>query len=76
MSIVHFFPDAEAMDQHMEGVGERAARASDYLEFRRFEIYGQPSEETLQIMEKSASSGGTLVLRPEPLSGYLRLGKG
>jgi quinol monooxygenase YgiN len=73
VSIVHVFPDAEAMEAHMEGVGERARDAADFLEFHRLEVYGRPTEKVLETMKQAPDSGVTFRIKPEPLSGYLRL---
>lgn len=72
-SIVHVFPDAQAMEAHMEGVGERAERAAEFLEFQLLEVYGRPSDKVLQMMQQAPESGVTFRLRPEHLSGYIRL---
>ena len=40
--IVHVFPDAEAMDRHMEGADERSARAYEFLEPLEIDVYGSP----------------------------------
>ena len=76
VSIVHVFPDQEAMEKHMEGVGERAKRAAEFLEFHLLEVYGTPSDKVLHMMQQAPDSGVTFRLRPEHLSGYLRLGSG
>ncbi|MGD2157155.1 MAG: hypothetical protein PVG14_02555 [Anaerolineales bacterium] len=77
ISTVHVFPDAESMELHMEGIGERAGRAAEFLDFECFELYGNPSEAVLEMMARSAErSGVTLNLKPEHLSGYLRLESG
>ena len=31
LGIIHIFPDAEAFDQHNEGVGERAGKAFEFI---------------------------------------------
>jgi len=41
LSFVHVFPDADAMDAHFEGAGERAGSAMDYIETYQFVIYGR-----------------------------------
>jgi quinol monooxygenase YgiN len=76
VSIVHVFRDAEAMDHHMKGVGERANRAAEFLEFQLLEVYGKPSDEVVQMMQKAPDSGVTFRLSPEYLSGYMRLKSG
>lgn len=75
VAIVHVFLDEHGMDLHMEGAADRAAAARQFLEPRRFEIYGEPSPTTLEMMKQAASAGGAdLVLRPAPLGGFSRLG--
>ena len=71
--IVHAFPDADAMDRHLEGVDERAAKAYEYIETAGFEIFGLPSETTLGTMRGFASKLGVpLIVHPHHLGGYLR----
>ncbi len=73
--MVHAFPDADAMDQHLEGVGERAEASLEFMEIGGYEIYGSPRERTLETMRGFASSMGVpLVVRPDLLGGYLRPG--
>jgi hypothetical protein len=76
VSTVHIFPDAQAMDRHMEGVAERASRAEEFLEFQLLEVYGRPSDNVVQMMQRAPDSGVTFRLRPEYLSGYMRLASG
>jgi hypothetical protein len=73
---IHVFPDAESMAHHMEGADDRAQGAAEYLEFDRFELYGKPDEATMQMLEQSAESGIKLSVRPEYISGYIRLDSG
>jgi hypothetical protein len=75
--IVHVFPDADAMDRHLEGVGERAEEAFQFIETAGYEIYGSPSEGTLETMRGFASSLGVpMTVRPELVGGYVRPGSG
>ena len=73
MSIVHLFPDAEAMERHMVGVDELARKARDFMESVRLEIYGAPSDEVLEMMRQAAGSGVALVVKPESVGGYIRM---
>ena len=76
-SFVHVFPDQDSFDLHMEGVGERVKRASEFLQTYRYEIYGTPSDRVLERMSQFAgSTGAALNARPQPLGGYLRLESG
>jgi hypothetical protein len=49
LSILHIFPDAEAMELHMVGVDQLAKKAYEYVEILSFEIYGQPAETVLAL---------------------------
>ena len=64
VSIFHVFPDADAMDHHMQGVVERSKEAFQFIESAGFEICGAPSDDVLQMMKQIADSG--------PLSGSTR----
>ena len=73
LTIVHTFPDADAMDLHFEGSDERSAAAFEFLEPRGFEIYGRPSDAALATLQPAAESGLPLSLHPQLLRGFLRL---
>jgi hypothetical protein len=72
VTIVHTFADAESMDLHMEGVQERAAAASEFLESARFDVLGRPSDRTLEMLRTAAASGVELNVRSEVLGAFLR----
>jgi len=71
LSFVHVFPDADAMDAHFEGAGDRARSSMDYIETYRFEIYGTASEHALGMLRQAP--GVELVVNAETFGGYLRL---
>ena len=73
VSFVHLFPDAEAMERHMEGAGDRARAAYELLEPAGFEIYGKAPEAILEMLKRASGSGATLRVKPQPLAGYIRL---
>ena len=74
LTIIHLFPDAEAMDLHFEGAGERSQAAYEFLVPVGWEIYGTPSEAVVVSMrEAAAASGVTLTLQPDYADGFLRL---
>ena len=72
VSLVHIFPDAESMELHMQGVGERAKDSNELLEFRRHEVYGKPRDKVLQMMKQASGPGVTVSVRPENIGGYIR----
>lgn len=73
VAIVHVFPDADAMDRHMDGVVERSTKADEFIESKGIEIFGLPNEGTLQMFKSIAASGVPVSLRPHYFGGYLRL---
>jgi hypothetical protein len=74
-AIVHAFPDADAMDAHLEGVAERSGAADAFIETTGYEIYGTPNAQVLEAMQGFAASEGVpLAIRPAYVGGYLRAG--
>jgi hypothetical protein len=71
-TIVHVFPDAQAMETHMLGVDESARRALELAEIVSFEIYGRPSDKTLDMMQRAGGGGIAVSTRPQPIGGYIR----
>jgi len=76
VSFIHVFPDAEAMDLHVEGAGERSKKAYEFIEPQAFEIYGRPSDQVLEMMKQATGPGAALIVQPQLLGGYLRLKPG
>jgi hypothetical protein len=73
LSILHVFPDAEAMDRHAEGAGERSKAAFELFEPAGWEIYGRPSAAALEMIKGAAAEWGVPVrIEPEPIGGFLR----
>jgi len=73
LTIVHVFPDADAMATHFEGAGERAAAAYEHIIPAGWEIYGRPHQESLAVIEAAAAqSGAPWSLQPDALGGFLR----
>lgn len=74
LSIVHVFPDAEAMDLHVEGAGERSKAAYEFFEPAGWEVYGTPSAAALAMIEDQAAEGGVSVrIEPESIGGFIHL---
>lgn len=76
VSIIHLFPDADAMDRHLEGVAERTKLAYEFIESAGMEIYGKLNDAALQTFKQIAESGLPVTFRPDFLGGYLRPVKG
>ena len=73
LSIIHIFPDAEAMELHMKGVDELAKKAYEYVEILSFEIYGKPADSVLELMMQIVGSRIALNIKPQLIGGYIRL---
>ena len=76
LSIIHIFPDAEAMELHMKGVDELAKKAYEYVEILSFEIYGKPANILLQRMLHIVGSSIALNIKPQLIGGYIRFKPG
>jgi len=75
LSIVHVFPDADALDKHNEGVAERARGAFEFLEPISRELYGMPNEKTLAMMTAIRPPGAPEIEfhhKPKHMGGYIR----
>lgn len=73
LTIVHVFPDADAMAAHFAGADDRAARAYAHVEPAGWEVYGAPRPESISILRGEAARFGVpLVWEPEGLGGFLR----
>lgn len=72
LTIIHVFPDADAMDEHMKGVAQRTAGATEYLEFGRFEIYGRPSEAVREFLYEEGQAGIGLSFAFDFVAGFVR----
>jgi quinol monooxygenase YgiN len=75
-TIVHVFPDAESMEQHMRGVGKIAQQAGEFMELVSWQIYGRPSNAVLEGMLKIAGPALTLSIKPQSIGGYIRFKPG
>jgi len=76
VTFVWVFPDADAMDLHFHGADERSAKAYEFVQPQRFEIYGTPSDRVLSMMRQEAGPGVDLIVKPQPLGGFIRLASG
>lgn len=70
--IVHVFPDAEAMDQHLHGADERSAQAYQFLEPLEIDVYGSPSPGAVAEIEALAGRGVNVTVMIESIGGYVR----
>jgi quinol monooxygenase YgiN len=77
VTIVHVFPDADAMDLHFQGADERSEKAYEFIQPQHFEIYGTPSDQVLAMMRQAATGPEIdLIVKPQHLGGFIRLTSG
>ncbi|HSQ27452.1 MAG TPA: hypothetical protein VLM80_10050, partial [Anaerolineales bacterium] len=74
-SVVHIFPNVEAMEQHMQNLGDLGTKAFMLMEIVGFDVYGTPSKMVLDSMLKMIP-GAKVTMRPQPAGGYIRLKSG
>lgn len=72
--IVITFPDAEAMQIHMQGMGELPKRAFEHAQVISLDIYGMPNDATMQIMKMMTGSGIEVRIKPQAIGGFMRFG--
>jgi quinol monooxygenase YgiN len=73
-TILHVFPDADAMDLHFKGAAERSRVAYEFIEPSGWEIYGPAGASAIEMMRgEAATSGVTLTVQPAQIGGFLRL---
>lgn len=76
-TIVHLFPDAEALADHFAGADQRSAAAYELFEPAGWEIYGQPHQAQVEGLREEADAAGVpLKVHPEALPGFLRAARG
>jgi uncharacterized protein YkuJ len=71
VDIVRFFPNQQALDHQIEGADERSKITYKFIEPISVEIYGTPSEVTVERMKKIAGSGIAVRINPNFLGGFI-----
>jgi hypothetical protein len=71
-SVVHIFPDIEAMEKHMQNLGDVGAKAFTLMEIVGFDVYGTPSKMVMDSMLKMIPRA-KVTMKPQPAGGYIRL---
>jgi len=66
------FPDAEAMQAHMQGLGEFPNKTREYAQVENIQIYGQSNETNLETKNMIADSGIALNIKGQVIGGYIR----
>lgn len=71
-TVIRVFPNADALDQQIQGADERSKKTYEYIEPTAVEIFGTPNPATLEKMKKIAGSGVTVSISPSYLGGFIR----
>lgn len=74
--LIQIYANAEAMEQHVQGLGEIAKKSYEFMDVMSFEIYGSPTEAYLAMMSNLAKSGVPVKIMSRNIGGYLRLKSG
>jgi quinol monooxygenase YgiN len=72
VAIVRIFPNAEAMDLHLQGADVRSRAAYKFIEPASIEIYGMPNNYAMEMMKKIAGSGIDVSISPQFIGGFIR----
>ena len=76
VSVVHIFPDAGAMEIHMQGLSALGMKAFTLMEIVGFDVYGSPSKMVLESMLKMVGPGAKVNLKTQPAGGYIHIESG
>jgi hypothetical protein len=72
MDIIRLFRNAEALDLQLQGADERSKITYQFIEPTSVEIYGTPSDFSLEMLKKVAGSGITVSIFPQFIGGFMR----
>jgi hypothetical protein len=74
VGVVQIHRDAASMEFHMEVVADRAAQAyAETLEATKsIQVYGEPSEAVLKMLQRQAGAGVPLTVKRYHLGGFTR----
>lgn len=72
VTIVRLFPNADALDQQIQGADQRSKKTYEFIEPTGIEIFGAPNPATLEKMRIIAGSGVTVSISPHYLDGFIR----
>jgi hypothetical protein len=71
-TVVRLFPNADALDQQIQGADERSRKTYEFIEPIGIEIFGTPNPATLEKMRKIAGSGVVVKISPTYTGGFIR----
>lgn len=74
VTVIMVFQDADAMEEHMRGLGASPQRAQESMDFVSVQILGTPNEATLAIIADIVGPAVPVTICAEPIAGYVRGG--
>jgi hypothetical protein len=78
VGVVQVHPDAHSVEFHMQVVRERARQAyrATLDATRSVQVFGTPSEATVETLRRQAGAGVSLTVKPYHLGGFTRVAGG
>lgn len=72
-TVIHVHPDAGSMLVHMQVGAEHIKKGVDeLLETKEIQIYGEPNDAVLGMIEQLTQAGVPISLKPQHLAGFVR----
>lgn len=71
-TVVRVFPNADALEEQIQGADARSKKTYEYIEPTAIEIFGTPNPATLEKMKNIAGAGITVRITPHYLGGFIR----
>jgi quinol monooxygenase YgiN len=72
MTVVRIFPDADSLDQQIQGADQRSKKTYEFIDPVVIEIYGEPVPATIEMMKKIAGTGVVVSIHPNYIGGFIR----
>lgn len=74
-TVIRLFPNAEALDQQIQGADDRSKKTYEYIEPTGIEIFGIPNPATLEKMKQIAGAGISVSIHTDYFGGFIRFFK-
>ncbi|MFW9862807.1 MAG: putative quinol monooxygenase [Candidatus Thorarchaeota archaeon] len=72
VDIIRIFPNAEALDQQLQGADQRTKTTYKFIEPTSIEIYGTPHNYAIEMIKKVAGSGIDVSVKSQFIGGFIR----
>jgi hypothetical protein len=71
-TVVRLFPDADALDQQIQGADERSKKTYEFIEPTSIEIFGTPNPATVEKIKNIAGTGISVRINSHYSGGFIR----